>query len=131
MQRFGIVIAAVLPACAVAAVLIGMAAWRDREAAAEARARDELATRQLDEMKSLGAKLTTARDEAKTWRERWETDTKRLGDELAGANDELAKANQALIDSLGEQKKAQTAIAELTKQLADLAERLKALEKAK
>lgn len=130
MRTAAIVTAAVLPAVAVAAALIAVAAWRDREAAADARARDDLATLQVAEMRRMGEQLSEARQEARAWKQRHAEDTKRLGEDLGTANTRLAAANQALIDSLAEQTKAQAAIADLSKQLADLAAKLQALEKA-
>jgi septal ring factor EnvC (AmiA/AmiB activator) len=121
MPRSHLVLAAVVPALAVGALLIGVVAWRERSLAAEANAREEIAQRQLEEMRHLGDSLVAVKTESKQWQDKWLSDTKKL-------TDDLGKANQALIDSAEAQKKAETAVADLAKQLNELNTQLKALQ---
>jgi septal ring factor EnvC (AmiA/AmiB activator) len=121
MARSQLVLAAVVPALAVGALLIGVVAWREHALAADERARDELAQRQLDEMRHLGDSLVAVKTESKQWQDKWLSDTRKL-------TDDLAKANQALVDSAEAQKKAEAAVAELAKQLNDLNTQLKQLQ---
>ena len=121
MARAQLVLAAVVPALAVAALLIGVVAWREHALAADTKTREELAQRQLDEMRHLGDSLTAVKAESKQWQEKWLADTRKL-------TDDLGKANQALIDSAEAQKKAEASVAELAKQLNDLNTQLKQLQ---
>ena len=117
------VLAALIPTLVVGALLIGVVAWRERTAAAQERGREEIANRQLDEMHRLGDNLAAVKAESKQWQERWLADTRKLADDLS-------KSNAALLESAKEQEKAQAAIGELAKQLADLGSQLKQLQDA-
>jgi hypothetical protein len=121
MARPQLVLAAIVPALAVGALLIGVVVWRERTLARDERAREELAAHQLDEMRRLGDSLAAVKAESKQWQERWLADTRRL-------TDDLGKANQALLDSAEAHKQAEAAVAELAKQLDALTVQLKQLQ---
>jgi chromosome segregation ATPase len=119
MGRWQILLVALVPAMVIATLFIGLMTWRERTALEDARRELQAAQQQHDEMQRLGASLTEARKDAKAWKERWQTDTKRLTDDLAKAAGEVAALREAAVTASAD-------LAEREARLKDLETQLKA-----
>jgi chromosome segregation ATPase len=117
MGRWQILLVALVPAAVIATLFIGLMTWRERAALEDARRDLHAAQQQHDEMQRLGASLTEARKDAKAWKQRWETDTKRLTDDLAKAAGEVASLREAAVTAAAELGEREARLKDLEAQL--------------
>ncbi|MBA3708368.1 MAG: hypothetical protein H0W83_06080 [Planctomycetes bacterium] len=118
-NRTTLLLTALVPSVAIAAMLITVMVWREGSVLTEAQANLRLAQQQQDEIRRAGTLLTLARTEAKEWKERWQKDSERLTADLAKAAADMTASHEALT-------RAQADLAERDKHIADLESQLKA-----
>jgi hypothetical protein len=121
VNRVPLVLAAVIPALAIAGLLLGVVAWRTHAQTAEQRERTEQERRSFDEMRRLGEQLRASRADTQKWHDQWAADTKRLATQLEDAN-------AALATSVRQREQAKAEMDALAKQIAELGDQIKALK---